>query len=180
MFAGDSSLISIKYRFEDASDRKRLKTLILEIMSALARVCGRLHGADYVAGWEDYVSLRDEGLAHLDEQIFEFARFVASMAAVDGAVVTTEEPDLVGFGAVIQGTYEMGQSVAKAVDPEGAQKKIERIEGVGTRHRALYYLCSQFTAVLGIVISQACKVRAVSWNNNIVTCWDVIPIDFAW
>ncbi len=177
-YENEDSLISIKYRFRDGAGRKRLKTLMLEIMASLANVCGRLYGPDYVAGWSDYVSLRDEGLAHLDEQVFEYARFVAAMAAVDGAVVTTEEPEIVGFGGIIQGTYEMGRSVAKALDPEGAQKQVERIEGVGTRHRALYYLCNKFPEVLGIIISQDGKVRAVSWNTNIVTCWDVIPIDF--
>lgn len=175
----EESLLSIKYRFYDDSDRIRLKILVLEIMEALAKICGRLHGSDYVAGWSDYVSLRDEGLAMLDSQVFKYARFVASMAAVDGAVVMSEEPELIGFGAFIQGTYEMGQSVARALDPEGAKKSIERIEGVGTRHRALYYFCSKISDAFGIVISQDGKVRTVSTRNNMVTWWDVIPIDFA-
>lgn len=179
VYDDELSPISVKYRFEDNEERKRFKNLVLEIMASLAKICGRLYGPDYVAGWGDYVSLRDEGLAYLDEQVFEFARFVATMAAVDGAVVMTEEPELIGFGGYIQGTYEMGQSVAQALDPEGAQKQVERIEGVGTRHRALYYLCSKVPEALGIVISQDGKVRTVSWNNNIVTWWDIIPIDFA-
>lgn len=175
----ENAPVSLKYRFEDNEERRRLKNLVLEIMAALAKICGRLYGPEYEAGWTDYVSLRDEGLAYLDEQVFEFARFVASMAAVDGAVVMTEEPELIGFGGYIQGTYEMGQSVARALDAEGAQKQVERIEGVGTRHRALYYLCSKVHDAAGIVISQDGKVKTVSWSNNIVTWWDIIPIDFA-
>ena len=96
-----------------------------------------------------------------------------------GRVQPGEEPELIGFGAFIQGTYEMGQSVARALDPEGAKKSIERIEGVGTRHRALYYFCSKIDDAFGIVISQDGKVRTVSTRNNMVTWWDVIPIDFA-
>lgn len=178
VFAEETSLVSVKYRFQEGDERYRLKNIFLEIMESLAKICGRLYGPDYEAGWSDYVSLRDEGLAHLDEQVLEYARFVAKLAAVDGAVITTEEPEVIGFGGIVQGTYQMGQSVAQSVDPEGSQKQIERIEGVGTRHRALYYLCSRMQDVIGIVISQDGKVRAVSWNNNIVTCWDIIPIDF--
>jgi len=72
----------------------------------------------------------------------------------------------------------MGGEVARALDPEGKRKKIEKIEGVGTRHRSLYYLCNRLHQALGIVVSQDAEVRTVTWNGDMVTCWDVIPIDF--
>ncbi len=175
----DNPYISIKYRFAEAGSSLQLKTLILEIMQALATICGRLYGPDYVAGWKDYVALQGKRLSQLDEQIFKFARFVARLTGVDGAVVTTEAPELIGFGGIIQGNFEMGEHVAKALDPEGMSRRIERIESVGTRHRSLYYLCKKLNTVLGIVVSQDTKVRAVTWGGDSVLYWDVIPIDFA-
>lgn len=175
----DNPYISIKYRFAEGGATIQLKTLVLEIMQALATICGRLYGPKYVAGWDDYVALQGKRLAQLDEQVFKYARFVARLTGVDGAVVTTEGPELIGFGGIIQGNFEMGQHVAKALDPEGMSRRIERIESVGTRHRSCYYLCKKLHTVLGIVVSQDGKVRAVTWGDDTVLYWDVIPIDFA-
>ncbi len=175
----DNPYISIKYRFAEGGANVQLKTLILEIMQALATICGRLYGPEYVAGWDDYVALQGKRLAQLDEQVFKYARFVARLTGVDGAVVTTEGPELIGFGGFIQGNYEMGQHVSKALDPEGISRHIERIESVGTRHRSCYFLCKKLQGVLGIVVSQDSKVRAVTWGEDTVLYWDVIPIDFA-
>ena len=175
----DNPYISIKYRFSEGGANVQLKTLVLEIMQALATICGRLYGPEYVASWNDYVALQGKRLSQLDEQVFKYARFVARLAGVDGAVVTTEGPELIGFGGIIQGNYEMGQHVAKALDPEGRSRQIERIESVGTRHRSCYYLCKKLQSVLAIVVSQDSKVRAVTWGDDTVLYWDVIPIDFA-
>ena len=179
MVASDNPYISLKYRFAEEGPRGRLRTLVLEIMQNLAIICGRHNGPDYMAGWKDYVAMQREGFAQLDEQIFKFARFVARLTGIDGAVVTTEGPELIGFGAIIQGPFEMGGEVARALDPEGKRSQIEKIEGVGTRHRSLYALCNRLHDVLGIVVSQDAEVRAVNWNGTMVTCWDVIPIDFS-
>jgi hypothetical protein len=179
MISHDNPYISLKYRFAEGGARSQLKTLVLDIMRKLAITCGRLHGPAYVAGWKDYVALQKEGFAEMDEQIFKFARFVARLTGVDGAVVTTEGPELIGFGGIIQGTFEMGGEVARALDPEGKRRQIEKIEGVGTRHRSVYSLCSKLHDTLGIVVSQDAEVRAVTWNSNMVTCWDLKPIDFS-
>jgi hypothetical protein len=97
---------------------------------------------------------------------------------VDGAVVTTEGLELIGFGGIIQGTMAMGGSVTLALDPEASRRKVELVESVGTRHRSLYYLCHKLQDVLGIIVSQDAKARVVTRSREMVTCWDVIPIDF--
>lgn len=174
----DNPYIALKYRFSENEKRNQLQRIVLEILDVLARNCGRLYGPNYVAGWKDYVSLQTEELALLDERVFKFARFIARLTGVDGAVVTTEGLELVGFGGFIQGAMEMGATVAKALDPEGTRREIERIESVGTRHRSLYYLSNKLHDVLGIIVSQDSKARVVTWKRDMVTCWDVIPIDF--
>jgi hypothetical protein len=171
--------IDLKYRFVEDGARNQLRKIVLRIMEVLARNCGRLYGLDYKAGWKDYVSLQTEELAQLDERIFKFARFIARLTGVDGAVVTTEGLELIGFGAIIQGTMEVGGSVALALDPEAVRRQVELVESVGTRHRSLYYLCHKLQDVLGIIVSQDAKARVVTRSREMVTCWDVIPIDFA-
>lgn len=174
----DNPYVDLKYRFVEDGARNQLRKIVLQIMVVLAQNCGRLFGPDYQAGWKDYVALQSEELAQLDERIFKFARFVARLTGVDGAVVTTEGLELIGFGGIIQGTMEMGGSVALALDPEASIRQVELVESVGTRHRSLYYLCHKLRNVLGIVVSQDAKARVVTWSRDMVTCWDVIPIDF--
>lgn len=178
LIAHDNPYIHLKYRFAEGKARNQLRETVLQIVEALATNCGALHGPDYTAGWNDYVSLQTEELGQLDERIFKFARFIARLTGVDGAVVTTEALDLLGFGGIIQGTMEMGGSVAQALDPEGARREVELVESVGTRHRSLYYLCNKLHDALGIVVSQDAKAQVVTWSKDMVTCWDVIPIDF--
>lgn len=178
LVAHDNPYIALKYRFKEDGARNQLRRIVLQIMEVLAKNCGRLYGPDYHAGWKDFVSLQTEELGHLDERIFKFARFIARLTGVDGAVVTTEGLEVIGFGGIIQGTMEMGGSVARALDPEGESREVERVESVGTRHRSLYYLCNKLHDVLGILVSQDAKPRVVTWSRDMVTCWDVIPIDF--
>ncbi|GAB6194089.1 putative sensor domain DACNV-containing protein [Desulfocastanea catecholica] len=177
--ARENPYIDLKYRFADDGARNQLRKIVLQIMEVLARNCGRIYGPDYQAGWKDYVSLQTEELAQLDERLFKFARFIARLTGVDGAVVTTEGLELIGFGGIIQGTMEVGESVALALDPEALRRRVELVESVGTRHRSLYYLCHKLQDVLGIIVSQDAKARVVTWSRDMVTCWDVIPIDFA-
>jgi len=178
LLAHDNPYIDLKYRFADDAKRNQLRDIVLEIMEVLGKHCGSLYGSDYIAGWKDYVGLQVDELAALDERIFKFARFMARLTGVDGAVVTTENLEIIGFGGIIQGTMEMSGSVARAIDPEGLRREVEKVESVGTRHRSFYYLCNRVKNVLGIVVSQDSKTRVVTWNKDMVTCWDVIPIDF--
>ena len=178
MVAHDNPYIDLKYRFAEGDSRNQLRKIVLQIMAVLAKNCGRLYGPDYLAGWKDYVSLQTEEMAQLDERVFKFARFVARLTGVDGAVLTTAGLELIGFGGIIQGTMEMGGSVALALDPEATRRQVELVESVGTRHRSLYYLCHKLRDVLGIIVSQDAKARVVTWSRDMVTCWDVIPIDF--
>ncbi len=177
--ATDNPYIAVKYLFSEGVERHQLRNTVLQIMQELARTCGRLYGADYVAGWKDYVALQTRTMVALDEKIFKFARFVARLTGVDGVVVTTLGLDLIGFGGIIQGTFEMDETVARALDPEGVRREVEPVENVGARHRSLYYLCSQLRDIFGVIVSQDAKASVVHWNREMVTCWDVIPIDFA-
>ncbi|MDK9707021.1 MAG: hypothetical protein OEL83_08215 [Desulforhopalus sp.] len=179
LVAHDNPYIDLKYRFNEGDPRYQLRKIVLKIMEVLSRNCGRLYGPDYLAGWKDYVSLQTEELGQLDERVFKYARFIARLTGVDGAVVTTESLEIIGFGGIIQGAMEMGGIVARAMDPEGLHRQVERVESVGTRHRSLYYLCNKLHDVLGIIVSQDAKASVVMWSKDKVTCWDVIPIDFA-
>jgi hypothetical protein len=148
-------------------------------MNALARHYGTYGDPGRVVGWHEYVSSNNESLLELDEALFEYVRFVANLAEVDGAVVFAKGLELVGFGGVIKGALGREDFIARAIDTEGEERVYEHDEGVGTRHLAAYHLCKEIQDVMAIVISQDGNTRIVKWMNGHVTYWDLLPIIIA-
>ena len=122
-------------------------------------------------GWDDYGRIRDGELTNLDEAIFEMAHMIATLTQVDGAVVVTKRFELLGFGGEIVGTLPEVHEVARALDLEGETYGLEATEGVGTRHRSVYRLCSACPDVLGIVVSQDGGTRFVRKKDSQVMHW---------
>ncbi len=171
--------IFIKYLFRNEEPMRRLRSLIIGIMNELARRYGAYGDADRVVGWNEYVAGNHETLLELDEAMFEYARFIANLAAVDGAVVFAKGLELIGFGGVIKGSFSKEDLVARAMDAEGEERVYEQAEGVGTRHLAAYHLCKDIKDALAIVISQDGNTRLVKWMNDYVTYWDILTIMIA-
>jgi len=168
--------VFIKNVFQDEEAVRRLRQLTIGIMNELARHCGDSGAPGKTVGWREYVEASSKTLLELDESVFEFARFVANLAAVDGAVVVTKSLDLVGFGGVIKGTFGKEDVIARARDAEADQRVHERPEGVGTRHLSAYYLCKVLPEALAIVISQDGNAKLVRWMDGFVTYWDFLPM----
>jgi len=171
--------VFIKYMFQDEEPVRRLRSLIVGILNELAKHYGSSRDRGKVVGWSEYVAGTDKILLELDEALFECARFIANLAAVDGAVVFAKGLELVGFGGVIKGTFSKEDRIARAIDAEGEERAYEQAEGVGTRHLAAYHLCKEIPDVLAIVISQDGNTRLVRWMNDFVTYWDILPITVA-
>ena len=163
--------VSLKYKFIDAEPRRRFRTLIVDVMNALARSHAGTPARDPV-GWDDYEASSDRELTGLDEAIFEVAHLIAGLTAVDGAVVLTQRFELLGFGGEISGELPAVKTVARALDVEADTAFDESAEGVGTRHRSAYRLCKALPDVIAVVISQDGNVRFVKCKDGAVTYWD--------
>ncbi len=171
--------IFIKYLFRNEEPMRRLRSLIIAIMNELARCYGSSGDRAKVVGWKEYVAGNHETLLDLDEALFEYARFIANLAAVDGAVVFAQGLELIGFGGVIKGAFSKEDLIARAMDEEGEDRVYEHAEGVGTRHLAAYHLCREIQEALAIVISQDGNTRLVKKMNDYVTYWDILTIAVA-
>ena len=163
--------VSLKYKFTDAEPRRRFRTLIVDVMNALARSYAGTPARDPV-GWDDYEASSDDELTELDEAIFEVAHLIAGLTAVDGAVVMTQRFEMLGFGGEISGDLPAVKTVARALDVEADAAVEESAEGVGTRHRSAYRLCGELRDVIAVVISQDGNVRFVKCKDDAVTYWD--------
>ena len=177
--ASPNPQIFMKYVFRDEAPMRRLPFLIVGIMNELARHYGAFGAPERVVGWSEYVACNHETLLELDEALFEYARFIANLSTVDGAVVFAKGLELIGFGGVIKGAFGKEDLIARALDAEGEERVYEPAEGVGTRHLAAYHLCREVEDVLAIVISQDGHTRLVRWMDGYVTCWDIQPMTIA-
>jgi len=167
----ENRYVSLKYKFIDEEPRRRFRTLIVDVMSELARTYAGTPARDPV-GWDDYEASSDRQLTELDEAIFEVAHLIAGLTAVDGAVVMTQRFELLGFGGEISGELTAVETVARALDVEADTVVEESAEGVGTRHRSAYRLCKALSDVISVVISQDGNVRFITCKDGAVTYWD--------
>jgi Probable sensor domain DACNV len=163
--------VSLKYRFVDAEPRRRFRTLIVDVMSELARSHAGTPARDPV-GWDDYEAARDVSLSLLDEAIFEVAHLIAGLTAVDGAVVMTQRFEMLGFGGEISGDLPPAETIERAIDVEADETIEEPTDGVGTRHRSAYRLCKALGGLIAVVISQDGNVRFIKRKDGAVTYWD--------
>lgn len=161
--------IDLKYRFDEGEPRRRFPTLVARIMNRVAELNA---GKTEPVGWTEYALSNDETLTALDEAIFEMAYLVAGCAEIDGAVVLTQNFELLGFGGEISGELPGVVTVRRALDLEGDEGEEEFTESVGTRHRSAYRLSLAVPGAVAIVISQDGGVRFVKNRNGVVTYWD--------
>jgi hypothetical protein len=161
-----------KYWIRDTKATQRYRDLMFKVMRRLSAV-GAECGLKSV-GWKDYQEFKDDRLGELDEAIFEYARFLADLMAVDGALVLTAARDLIGFGAEIHVPALEKEVVYRALDIEGHELVEERADDAGTRHRSAYRLARVHPECMITVVSQDGSIRYVGNANGKVIYWDVL------
>ena len=161
--------LQTKYTFFDSTPRRRFRSLVLSILEAVAEHAATVGRAATV---DLYRAITDPRIAELDEGLFEFGHLIASLAAVDGAVVMTKRFEILGFGAEIAGSLPPVTEVRRAVDLEADTFVTELVDSVGTRHRSAYRFCNAVPDAVAIVVSQDGSVRFVNRHRDSVTYWD--------
>lgn len=161
--------VTLKYRFADQDTRRRFRQLILSMLSTLQQVAAREGHAHVDRAF--YQQRDDPELRILEDAVVELAQLMASLAAVDGALVMNRRLELLGFGGEITEATPVPQ-IHRALDLEGLQTAAEVVDGVGTRHRSVYRLCLAHPDTLGFVVSQDGSVTIVHARDHRVLCWD--------
>jgi hypothetical protein len=163
----EPSGLRLKYRFEAGEPARRYQTLLLDILERLAGGTTKES-----VGWADFADDLSPDLERIEHSIFEISRVIASLAAIDGAVVLNKQFELLGFGAEVLGELSPATVISQALDIEGLEKKRDEIENVGTRHRAAYRFVQEHPAGLALVISQDGAVRFVANRAGEVVFWE--------
>ena len=173
--------LKLKFEFQDEEPRARFRSLLARAMNTLAAAGAHPQGAATAVGWDEYASAAGRDFSDLDEAIFETSHMLATLTAVDGAVVMTQRFDVLGFGGEITGSLAEVPFVARALDVEGTTYSVEPTDEMGMRHRSVYRLCNVLRDALGIVVSQDGRARFVRWNNSQIMYWNhstITPLTF--
>lgn len=168
-FLSDGRYLRVKYPFTDDEPRRRILSLMVEVMNELAR-SGEGDGA--TVDWNTYEANPSRQLAEMDDALFEVAHLVADLSHVDGTVVMTDCLEILGFGVEIAGELPEVLRVARAYDLEGSEREWVRTDRVGTRHRSAYRLCQARHDALAFVVSQDGGLRFIRWHRDSVTYWE--------
>jgi hypothetical protein len=164
--AGGAGL-RLKFRFNQDEPSRRYRTLLFQILERVAAATSKSS-----VGWSDFALDASPGLERLEQSVFELSRLIANLAAIDGAVVVDKRFALVGFGAEVSSELSLPARVWRALDTEGAEREIDDIENVGTRHRAAYRFVHDHPQGLAIVISHDGGVSFVANRGGEVVFWE--------
>jgi hypothetical protein len=159
--------VALKYRFDGGEPPRRYWTLLFQILDRLAA------GTESpLVDWSDYTRAKQPELEELEQGVFEMSRVIASLAAVDGAVVLDKRFSVLGFGGEVSGELPAPLRVWRATDVEGRKRVPAAVEDVGTRHRAAYRFARRHPRGLAIVISQDGGVSFVANRDDEVVFWE--------
>ncbi len=123
----------------------------------------------------------EKRMERADDNLERYAQFVATLSAVDGAVVLNRKLRVLGFGAEITAHSPTLRTAKFARDPWAKNWDVREINTFGTRHRSALRLVSSFDDCLCFIISQDGPVRAarrvaadvVVWNDVTLGRWAV-------
>jgi hypothetical protein len=165
--------VDLGYPFADDRARLSFPDLVVDILDRLARLHGTTDGREpEPVGWEEFEATTDDGIATLDEALFDVAHLIAGLAAADGAVVMGKGNELLGFGGMVSGRLSDVARVWRALDLEGERVAEEGTGNVGARHRSAYRLCAALPGAVAVVVSQDGGVRWISQEDGRVTYWE--------
>ena len=164
--------LRIRTCFESAASTRRFSELMLQLMGRMS-IVGHTRGLKCVT-WEDYQEMEDFILSEIDESFIELSNLYADLMNVDGALVVSENFELIGFGAEVIAENPVRQ-VYRALDVEANETLMEQADNSGTRHRAAYRIVAAVQNCLAVVISQDGSISFVANRNGQVVYWPYLP-----
>ncbi|NML64448.1 hypothetical protein HHL22_04440 [Hymenobacter sp. RP-2-7] len=161
---GTDKLLRAKYPIVAAGAGARYPLLAQAIVRRLLAV-GE-------ATWAGFQQSRDAEVLAFTTRIERFATYLTGMGSVDGALVLTQQLEIVGFGVEIQASQLPLDQVYRALNMEGTELQPVAVDHGGTRHRAAYRVCLAAPDCLAIVVSQDGGVQFVHHQEGKVVFWD--------
>jgi hypothetical protein len=106
------------------------------------------------------------------------ARFIASLTAVDGAVILTDTLRIIGFGAEVIAPAAGTDTVHVALTAQGDESHPVAFTEFGTRHRSAYRFAAGLENSVAFVLSQDGGIKAVRQVGPRLLLWPYFKIGF--
>ncbi len=113
-----------------------------------------------------------------EDAVRDAARFIASLSAVDGAVVLTDTLRIIGFGAEVIAASPATDTVHVAQTVEGDESRPVPFTEFGTRHRSAYRFAAGMDNSVAFVLSQDGGIKAVRQVGPRLLMWPFFKIGF--
>ncbi|MBD9405042.1 hypothetical protein IB236_06835 [Acidovorax sp. ACV02] len=124
------------------------------------------------------ISILESAKIDNDEALKDAVRFIASLSAVDGALVITDRFRVLGFGAEVIAQSPTLREVQLAMNPEATTKQPVSIEAYGTRHRSAFRFCSTYEDGIAFIVSSDGGVKATKRIGSEVLLWPEVQPSF--
>ena len=115
---------------------------------------------------------------NLEESALDAARFVASLTAVDGAVVLTDKLRIIGFGAEVRVSSSGTDTIHVAKDTEASDLSTAPFTGYGTRHRSSFRFVESVEPSVAFIMSQDGGIKATTKVNAKVVMWPYFEVGY--
>jgi hypothetical protein len=110
------------------------------------------------------------------ENVKRAVQFLATLSAVDGAVVITDKLRLLGFGAELIAMSPSLNEVHIISDSDNLSGDAHSLEFYGTRHRSAFRFCSSFEDSMAFIVSQDGGIRIVKRVGSKVLVWPTVNL----
>lgn len=117
------------------------------------------------------LEILDDKIDDNDQALADCFRFIATLSAVDGAVVMTDTFRVLGFGAEVIAHSPNLREISIAEDSTGIKTKSVSIEAYGTRHRSAFRFCSSYEAAMAFIVSSDGGVKATKRIGSRLVMW---------
>ena len=168
--------VSIKYRLPSTRPRDAL----LEAMAV------RLERNDLHERLHEQTSVSRERLEELEaldwnqreyeDSAQDAARFIASLTAVDGAVVLTDKLRIIGFGAEVRVSDSGTDTIYHAKNEEGTAATEAPFTSYGTRHRSAFRFVEGMDPAVAFILSQDGGIKAATLLEDKVIMWSYFEV----
>ncbi len=170
--------VSIKYRLPSTRPRDALLAAMAARLEKNA-THKRLH-VHRTVKQEDLEELEalEWHQRNLEDSALDAARFIASLTAVDGAVVLTDKLRIIGFGAEVRVSGPGTDTIHAAKDADGGDLSAAPFTGYGTRHRSAFRFVESVAPSVAFIMSQDGGIKAATKVGEKVVMWPYFEVGY--
>lgn len=135
---------------------------------------------DELPEWHsDPCAIQNE-LEYRKREVLGAARFIASLASVDGVVLVDPSLAVRGFGVEIRTDNPLSEFYTAGDSHASADRlRAGELTQFGTRHRAMMRYCHQHPGAVGFVISQDGEIQTMTRLDERLVLWENIDVQLA-